>query len=99
MPTGYYEDDAGPGEPQESDTKQTSLEKDSRDETTALVPVSLCPGLKPGDKLALKIIATHEEEYEVEYDEGDEGEKSAKEQPSMETAMQRNRAPTSFLED
>jgi hypothetical protein len=34
---------------------------------TALIPQSLCPGMKPGDELVLKIDRVHGEEYEVSY--------------------------------
>lgn len=104
MPTGYYEDDEGggmPGPPSGTESEDTSQEEDSRDERTALLPTSLCPGMEVGDEITLRIEAVHEGEYEVSYNEsGGEGKKTRYRsgQPSMEKAMKSNRME-SFLED
>jgi hypothetical protein len=81
----YDETEAAGGEtdPGDSETKTGSGE-------TALLPKSLCPGMKVGSKITLTITADHGEEYEVSYNkqepDGDEPEAGAAEpeDPMME---------------
>lgn len=100
----YYEDEDGQamsGAPSETESEDTTREEDSRDERTALLPTSLCPGMEVGDEITLRIEAVHEGEYEVSYNEsGNEDEESRYRggKPSMEKAMKSNRME-SFLED
>lgn len=101
MPTNYYDDEEGPGmrgPPSDTESEDTSQEEDSRDERTALLPTSLCPGMEVGDEVTLKIVAVHEGEYEVSYNQSKDKETPADKQPSMEAAMKSNRVE-SFLED
>lgn len=69
MPNDYYDDGAPPDQtsmPAKSDTPEQ--EEENRDsEQTTLIPSSLCPGMDVGDEIVLKIVATHEDEYEVAY--------------------------------
>lgn len=85
MEDPYDETDASGSEAKSSpsDTKAGSGE-------TALIPKSLCPGMKVGSKVTLTIEADRGEEYEVSYDkepEGDEpeaGEAEPEPDPMME---------------
>lgn len=58
---------------------------------TALINSDICPDMKPGDTLMLKIMAVHEGEYQVEYmpeekeHEGGEGGEEMPEAASMPT--------------
>jgi len=85
MPEDYYND--GPEETSASAHKPMMGHKEGESEDspeqTAVINSSICPGMKPGDELVLKIDRVLENEYEVSYappakDEegemGDEGE-------------------------
>lgn len=61
-----------------------------KDSQTALLPKSLCPGMKVGDTVTLKIEESHDDDYAVSYpghdsdDEESEGEEvSPVPQPDM----------------
>jgi hypothetical protein len=56
----------GATDPGASETKTGSGE-------TALLPKSLCPGMKVGSTITLTITADHGEEYEVSYNKEPEG--------------------------
>jgi hypothetical protein len=56
----------GAAAPGASETKAGSSE-------TALLPKSLCPGMKVGSTITLTITADHGEEYEVSYNKEPEG--------------------------
>lgn len=101
MPADYYDDAGGDSSTPTStneNSKTPEQRDDEQDEKTALVPMALCPGLKPGDTLKLRIASVHEDEYEVEYDEGDEEE--ASESPEEE-AREHGNQPTmgGYIED
>ena len=62
-------------------------EQDQGDET-ALVPKTLCPGMSVGDTGRFKVVASHEQEYAIEYigKHGDKSEsKSAEPAPEGES--------------
>lgn len=42
-------------------------EQEAEGGATALIPKSLCPGMKPGDPIELKIVRVHDDQYEVSY--------------------------------
>jgi hypothetical protein len=49
---------------------------------TAVVPAELCPGMKVGDSLMLKIVGVDQDSYEVAYKPDDQGgEEEAPQQP------------------
>lgn len=77
----YDETEAAGGEtdPGDSETKTGSGE-------TALLPKSLCPGMKVGSKITLTITADHGEEYEVSYNKEAE-EPAAAPEPAAEDPM------------
>ena len=52
-----------------------SSESEDAEGETALLPKNICPGMKPGDELRLRVVRVHEDQYEVEY-EGKGGEKA-----------------------
>ncbi len=85
MEDPYDETDTAAGE-----TKPSSSKTDAGSGETALIPKSLCPGMKVGSKVTLTITADHGDEYEVSYDkepEGDEpeaGESEPEPNPLME---------------
>lgn len=58
---------------------------DSQGGETALLPASLCPGMKPGDKLSLTVDRVHDDQYEVSYrpEESREEESEASEPSAM----------------
>ncbi len=79
MPSDYYSD----GE----DNPTASPEKTSEEATeqqTTLIPKSICPGMKVGEEVVLKIVREHGDEFEVAYapepespEEGETGEGEA----------------------
>lgn len=92
----YMEDNAAPNHEVPERTERD-------DEKTALIPSSLCPDLEPGDEITLRVVATHQDEYEVKYlnhesesEEEGEGESAEEEQgeqapqPSMARAADEN---------
>jgi hypothetical protein len=67
-----YDDSEGGGSSEESGQQ------------TALIPKKLCPDMKVGDKVILKIVAGHDDDWEVVYpgEHDDEAEEAAESQPS-----------------
>lgn len=57
---------------------------------TALVPKSLCPGMRPGDELVLKIDKVLEDQYQVSYKPkgGNSEESGESEMPKGDAEMQ-----------
>ena len=91
MPEDYYGDgDAAPSgaatAPEESGGKEPH---DTG--TTAVVPSELCPGMKVGDEMVLKIVGVDDDSYEVAYapKEGkpDEQEETPAPAPAPEGSM------------
>lgn len=64
MPEDYY----GDGD-QSSDTPAPSGGEDTPHDTgtTAVVPSELCPGMKVGDEMVVKIIGVDDNSYEIAY--------------------------------
>lgn len=95
MPNDYY-DDGAPHDQTSAMASDESPEKaeDRQDsERTTLIPESLCPGMDVGDEIVLKIVAAHEDEYEVAY--APKKESKSKEEPSMSQASEDNESVTS----
>lgn len=67
MPENYYEDAEIPPS---ASTSPAEKEEPMESETT-VIPKSLCPGMKVGDTVNLKIVRELENEYEVAYGERD----------------------------
>lgn len=77
MPDNNYfdddHDDAGGGMPEGSEPR--GRDKDGEgDEKTALINSDICPDMKPGDVMELRVVAVHEGEYQVQYQPKEEGE-------------------------
>jgi len=70
-----YYSDAGESEMPQRGNEESGEEYGGE---TALLPSSLCPGMEPGDKIVLRIVASRGDQYEVAY-EAEEGEQ---EQPT-----------------
>jgi len=52
-------------------TPDASKDNDADEEgggETALLPKSLCPDMKPGDTIPVKVVRIHEDQYEVSYE-------------------------------
>lgn len=75
MPDENYYDDSGGEQPPKSE----EVSEDTGD-STALLPSSLCPGMKPGDTITLNIERVLEGQYEVSYQK--EGERSEEPKPA-----------------
>ena len=69
MPEDYYgggDDDAGAGSPPGgADDEQGNSPHDTG--TTAVVPSELCPGMKVGDEMVVKILSVDDDSYEIAY--------------------------------
>lgn len=67
MPEDYYGDgDASPG------GGSATAEEPGNDQphdtgTTAVVPSELCPGMKVGDEMVVKIVGVDDDSYEIAY--------------------------------
>lgn len=81
MARDYYSDAAGAGEQPRSAAKSGPKERENIATTT--VPKSMCPGMKVGDNITLKIIADRAQEYQVAYEKGgvEDEEEGSMEQP------------------
>lgn len=69
-----------------SDSPDTSAaapaaEKEDSGGQTALLPKSICPGMKPGDEMVLKITAVHDDQYQVSYAPEESHEAASPESP------------------
>lgn len=69
-PENYYDD--GPSEePSAVPSDEQAMEGD---EKTAVLPSELCPGMKPGDQIVLRVVGVDKDSYEVAYEPKDEDE-------------------------
>lgn len=67
MPEDLYGD--GPDQTAAANSEETT-QKERDEETqgkTAVINSEICPGMKPGDEMVLRIVAVNEGEYTVEY--------------------------------
>lgn len=77
---------AGPGNDMYSDAdmgpESESAEPSESEGQTSVIPKSLCPGMKPGEEIVLKIVRVTDDSYEVAYapEKGKEEESPAPEQ-------------------
>lgn len=60
-----YQDGEPSGPPANQDPGQ--MEEKKEGEQTELLNSSICPGMKVGEELVLKIVGVHDKEYEVAY--------------------------------
>lgn len=103
----YYGDDEGvqprPGPDTGPPESEETTDKEESEGQTALIPKSICPGhdLDVGDTVSLKIIGVHDQEYEVEYDEGGgkESESSSETKPETHEPEKPQRSRFSDLMD
>lgn len=51
----------------------------SQDSKNALVPKAFCPRAKVGDEIVARVVAVHEGEFELEYEDSKPGEESGPE--------------------
>jgi hypothetical protein len=67
----------------------TAESKEDEGGETALIPKSLCPGMKPGDEVTLKIERVLEDQYEASYTPkgGEEESEPAAEMPPQDEEM------------
>ena len=65
MPADLYDDEPAASPP----SKPAPEEEQHQDEggETALLPSSICPGMKPGDEMVLKIVSVQDDQYQVAY--------------------------------
>ncbi len=71
MPSAYSnpgsDDPYSDAAPSETAPEKDKAPDEQGEEKTATLPKSICPDMKPGDEMVLKIVAVHEDEYEVAY--------------------------------
>lgn len=72
-----YGDSAG-----QDESKPSGEPKEDQGEQSAVLPKSLCPGMKPGDTIELKISEVRGDSYVVTYEKEESKEEEAKEQAS-----------------
>lgn len=84
MPEDYYgggDDDAGTVMPSGGDDDKGNTPHDTG--TTAVVPSELCPGMKVGDEMVVKILSVDDDSYEIAY-APEKGKPKAKEEEAGE---------------
>jgi len=74
------------GDNPDADAAPAADEKEDEGGETAVLPKSLCPGMKPGDELTLKIDSVQEDQYVVSYP-GKESSKEKAEAPQGDAEM------------
>lgn len=80
-------DDAGEGKPEGSEDRgQGEGDEDGKYAHTALINSQICPDMKPGDVMELKILAVHDGEYEVGYNPEKGQEEEVAQMPEKESA-------------
>ena len=83
----YFEDDAphnqvGDDAGMSEGSEPRGEEKDGEGET-ALINSDICPDMKPGDVMELRIVAVHEGEYQVQYMPKEEDEEHGEGEEAM----------------
>lgn len=61
----------------EAEGEQREEGQEDQGQQTALIPKSLCPDMKVGDEMVVKIVGGHENDWEVEYAPEKHGEDEA----------------------
>lgn len=80
MPEDYYGDgDVSPGGSPSADEAGGEQPHDTG--TTAVVPSELCPGMKVGDEMVVKIVGVDDDSYQIAY-APKEGEGQKEEMPA-----------------
>lgn len=67
MPEDYYGDGDSPASGGAPAPDEKGEEQSNDNGTTAVVPSELCPGMKVGDEMVLKIVGVDDDSYEVAY--------------------------------
>lgn len=75
-------------------------EKSDESGETALLPKNICPGMKPGDELVLKVLRVLDDQYEVKYQpEPKDEEEPPAEEPKTASPMPGRGEMASLMED
>ncbi len=64
MPEDYYGDGGGTAE---SSSASRGNEEPNDTGVTAVVPSEMCPGMKVGDEMVVKIVGVDDDSYEIGY--------------------------------
>jgi hypothetical protein len=92
MPEDYYGDGDGASDGGAASTQGDPNEQPHDTGTTAVVPSELCPGMKVGDEMVVKIVGVDDDSYEIAYapKEGkpEEQEEAPAPAPAPEGSMQ-----------
>lgn len=72
MPEDYYGDGGGSGYNPGGSSASAEATEPGEDQphdtgTTAVVPSELCPGMKVGDEMVVKILSVDDDSYEIGY--------------------------------
>jgi hypothetical protein len=70
----------GGGESGGAGDQPSAEPKEDQGEQSAVIPKSLCPGMKPGDVIELKISDVRDDSYVVSYERGEDKEKESEDQ-------------------
>lgn len=81
-----YYDESEPSTAQGAPSADAARPKESAAAQSTLIPKSMCPGMKPGDEVSLRIDKVLEEEYQVSYTKQpeEEAEETGETDPMME---------------
>lgn len=90
MADDYFEDDPSKDAPA-PDAKEGGDDDKQGDAPTFLINADVCPDMKPGESMELRVVAVHDKEYEVSYqpkDDKEEGEDAPPEEAPMPGASE-----------
>lgn len=79
-------DDGGQSQAPKAVASDDTTKEDEGQQTT-LIPKSLCPDMNVGDEVVLKIVAGHENDWEVEYAPKSEGKEEGEEKGAAPAMM------------
>ena len=76
MPEDYFENGPQTDAPAPAENGGNDDKEEKGDHPTFLINSEVCPDMKPGDMMELRIVGVHDGEYEVAYEEKGKDERS-----------------------
>lgn len=90
---GGLPDPAAAGAPGGAEESPMPMEQGGEGGETATIPESLCPGMKEGDEIVLKIVGKSDGQYQVAYAPAEGGGEKGEEGPSWEEDFRKEMSP------
>jgi hypothetical protein len=80
----YGEDEPSPAPNPNGEEGGGDPKGDDQGKQTAVLPAEMCPGMKAGDEIKLRIVSADEDSYEVSYEPEDKGPEKGASEPQAE---------------